>query len=228
MLSEKKARLLAENLAKMMLQYFETSMVSVCIVGSLASGEFIEGKSDLDLVVVLKEDKLENIARSCTEKWIANTEVKYGLEDQIEVFIKIKRNLCPPYNLESQNMFEIARIIYQAVPIAGELNVKDILLPPIKFFEDEYAALKQAFLTQKKSRKLVLKYMRYENLLKKGIVEFNKEKTIGLYFDDDIKAFKAFENIFRNMGEDDLEEQIENWMLKNFFEDFNSYRCDIG
>lgn len=217
MLSEKKARLIAENLAKTMFQKFDESVLSVCIVGSLASGDFVEGKSDLDLVVILKDNEKIDVVRRYVEKWIEDTETSAGLKNQIEVFIKIKKALYPPYNLKKQGMLEIARMIYQAEPIVGNLDMKAIPMPPVKLFEEEYADLKRTFLEQKKNRKLILKYMRYINLLNKGIVEFNKEQTMKIYFEGDSAAYEALQNIFKESEACKLEKRIEEWMLKNFF-----------
>lgn len=174
---------IAHELSSKIYELFSEDILFICLIGSLASGNYIPGKSDIDLKLILKE-RNSLINNQCKDL-IHSYEIYYDLNNLVEIFIDEKKNLFPPYNFKQINLFEIARIKYQAKILIGEFDVQNIPIPSINEFQKSFRLLYENYkknstivLTKSNLKKIVIEIAKYDVLFHYGQIEFDKNIII--------------------------------------------------
>lgn len=128
MISESEAWDTANDFAVEASEVLGSHMVAVVTVGSLPTGGYIPGRSDIDLIVVAKDicpdDLLSEIKRMAERYW-----KKYGFSKGFGGYAIRERDLCPPFGSLQDVVFEILQLKQQGRVILGDLDLSAIPEP---------------------------------------------------------------------------------------------------
>ena len=127
-ISETEAWAIANRFADEAAILLGADLVAVVVVGSLASGRYTAGRSDIDLVVVARND-CDNDAISAISDMAKRYWVETGLKKGFGGYAVRERDLRPPFGVLQDEVFEILQLKRQGRVICGELNLSGISEP---------------------------------------------------------------------------------------------------
>ena len=103
-------------------------LVAVVAVGSLPTGGYVPGRSDIDLIVVAKDacpdGLLPEIEKMAEQYWM-----KYRFRKGFGGYAIRERDLCPPFGNLSDMAYEILQLKRQGRVISGHLDLAAIAEP---------------------------------------------------------------------------------------------------
>lgn len=199
LLSKEKALQIMKQYNDLLMEYQHLGISGVYLVGSLADGNYLPGKSDLDVSVIVKNTcNIEEI-ESISSRIINLLKEKYAISIDFEAFIKKEEMLYPPYIPEKRKTIELMRIKRQAKKLGGCFEENDIPIPETKYFiADEIFSehkLSQKMgknmfddMTEKQLFNYVVDFMRLYNIVYKDICVFNKKEIIATYYGSEDKS----------------------------------------
>lgn len=129
LISEKKARQIAEEFSREVARKIDGHLKAVVVIGSLADGNYKAGKSDTVLIVdddFTREQKIEvkQIAISFRDK--------YGIPKDFGAVVIKETELKPPFEPTQELVPEILRLKRQGVIISGNYVLSNISEPTIE------------------------------------------------------------------------------------------------
>ena len=172
----------------------DSDILALYLIGSLGGGYYRPGQSDIDTVIIVRDDA------AITQKRIDEIANIYWKSYEIpkgfgSIMIRLAE-FSPPYTKSEVEEFEftveIARLKTQSKAVFGEINLDDIKMPSKEDF------IKDAIIMEKWFAKefgypmfdklqitgcvnTILGCLRRYLMIKKGIFEFNKFLTIKTY-----------------------------------------------
>lgn len=103
-------------------------LVAVVVVGSLAAGNYIPGRSDIDIIVVTRDEcpdePITAIAHMAARYW-----KQYGFRKGFGGYGIRLRDLQPPYGILHDEVYEILQLKRRGQVISGYLNLSQIPEP---------------------------------------------------------------------------------------------------
>lgn len=211
-LNKEEALQIMKQYNDLLMKYEHLGILGVYLVGSLADGNYVPGKSDLDVSVIVRNTcNIEEI-KSISSRIIDLLKEKYAISIDFEAFIKKEEMLYPPYIPEKRKTIEIMRIKRQAKKLGGCFEENDIPIPETKYFiADEMLSehkLSQKMeksmfdnMTEKQLFNYVVDFMRLYNIVYKDICVFNKKKIIATYYGSKDESNNKEESIMQEILE---------------------------
>ena len=115
-------------------------LVAVVAVGSLPTGGYVPGRSDIDLIVVAKDacpdGLLREIKKMAEQYWM-----KYRFRKGFGGYAIRERDLCPPFGKLRDMAYEILQLKRQGRVISGHLDLAAIPEPSQEDIKRSLAAL---------------------------------------------------------------------------------------
>ena len=198
LISEEKAMQIMNEYCQLLMEYEELGVLGVFLVGSLADGNYVPGKSDLDVSVVIKNSADIDKIKKISDKIIEILVKKHHISIDFEAFIKKEEMLYEPYYPEQQKTVELMRIRNQAKLLGGSFEQSKIPIPHKSFFiadvryaEDQLIKKNgQDFISNMSAKQkfnYIVNFMRLSNFLNNNEFQFNKKEIIATYFSDEKK-----------------------------------------
>jgi predicted nucleotidyltransferase len=193
-ISEKKALRIVHEFINEITKIKKEEYLAVYLVGSLGGGYYRPGQSDIDTLIIVKDEstvtqiQLDEIAEIYCQK--------YNIPKGFGSIMVYEHELFPPYEKSVSEDFEftveIARLKTQGKLIFGTYDVNNIPMPNReylirdaiimeKWFDKEYGHSMFNKLGITGSINCILGTMRRYLMIEKNIFEFNKFNTIKVY-----------------------------------------------
>ena len=103
-------------------------LVAAVVVGSLASGHYVSGRSDIDIIIVVRDECLDEpiaeIERLADRYW-----KQYGFRKGFGGYAVRQCNLRPPWGSLHNTVYEILQLKRQGRVIRGQLDLNAIPEP---------------------------------------------------------------------------------------------------
>ncbi|MBQ4574600.1 MAG: GNAT family N-acetyltransferase [Clostridia bacterium] len=214
----------------------EDSILAVYLVGSLGGGYYRPGQSDIDTVIIVKDDA--KITQAKMDEIAERYHIKYAIPKGFGSVMIREHELYPPYRKSEDEEFEfgveIARLKVQGKPAwsnyplsAVPMPTKELLIDDARIFENwswrEFSPAHQK-LSMTACVNSILMIMRRYLMIEHGVFEFNKFKIIRTYRSHApaIINEKAFELIERYLySETFCETELD--ALREFHAEINHY-----
>lgn len=223
-ITEEKALVIVKEFLEEILKE-EPGVLALYVIGSLGGGYYRPGQSDIDTVIIVRDDavisqeRMNNIA----EKY----QHKYKVPKGFGSILIHEFELSQPYTKSIVDEFEftieIARLKTQGKAIYGIINLDNIKMPSKDDFIKD-ALIMEHWFTKEYGYPMfdklqitgcvncILGILRRFLIIEKGIFEFNKFKTIEVYLQSNPpivnqKAFDIIRNYLNNeivWDQDDL------------------------
>jgi hypothetical protein len=130
-ISEKRAWEIIDEFVNDLIQLDQNSLLAVYVIGSLGGGYYRPGKSDIDTIVIVKNDAVvtqEEVDRIATGYWH-----KYHIPKGFGSIVAAERDLVPPYqkseDFDFEFSMEIVRLKLQGKAVYGSYDLSKILMP---------------------------------------------------------------------------------------------------
>jgi predicted nucleotidyltransferase len=134
MILENQAWKIAKCFAQDVARLTGEHLIAVSVIGSLASGFYRPGKSDIDTVVILRDDYDDEMVESV--KALAHQySILYNVPKGFGAVIIREQELSPPYDPEREFVPEILRLKRQGIVILGDYNLQSIPEPSQEDFQ---------------------------------------------------------------------------------------------
>jgi predicted nucleotidyltransferase len=103
-------------------------LVAAVVVGSLAAGHYVPGRSDIDIIIVVRDtcpdELIAEITRLADQYW-----KQYGFRKGFGGYAVRRRDLRPPWGLLHDEVYEILQLKRQGRVIWGQLDLSAIPEP---------------------------------------------------------------------------------------------------
>ena len=103
-------------------------ILAIFMIGSLATGQYHPGRSDIDTVIITSDSIPEGLREKLGELRRVYVS-KYNIPKGFGGIILREQDLNPPYDPEKELVPEIYRLLEQGKPIWGEYDVSNIPTP---------------------------------------------------------------------------------------------------
>lgn len=236
-ISEEKAlNIVHEFLAEIL--KVEIGVLALYVIGSLGGGYYRPGQSDIDTVIIVRNDAV------ITQKQIDTIADKYQQKHKVpkgfgSVMIR-ELELSPPYTKSELEEFEftieIARLKTQGKAIYGSINIENIKMPTKDDFIKDALIMEHWFgkefgypmfdkLQITGCVNCILGWLRRYLIIEKNIFEFNKFKTIDVYMRNTppIINEEVFNFIRKKLNDEVVGEQEDLLMLRTCGIKFRDY-----
>ncbi len=196
--------------------------ITIFCVGSLAEDDFRANSSDIDVVVVTKNDTNLNSVKKFSNEIINIIKKKHQTNIEFDAYVKPEKEVFPPYEFGQNQTIEAMRLKKQAKLVKGKFNIDNIPVPT----KDDFLA--DAIMRDKKMQKdigerfideispketinLILEYFRLNLMLSYEQIEFNKTKLIEEYYKKGQINVDTY-NVLKKMrkGEEVSDEELKN------------------
>lgn len=184
-------------------------ILAIYLIGSLGGGYYRAGQSDIDTVIIVKDDSV--ITQEKMDEIADKYQKKYSIPKGFGAIMIYERELFPPYIKSQIEEFEfsieIARLKTQGFLFYGQYNLDSIPMPTKEHLIEDAKIMERWLLSEfgyPMYEKLgitacvncILGAMRRFLMIEKAVFEFNKFKTIKEYLahspeivDEDVFAF---------------------------------------
>jgi len=196
-ISYNKAIDITHEFASEIVSVFNDKIIAVFAIGSLGSDYYRPGQSDIDTAVIVDVPRneiwdIKNYIRSVADKYFE----KYNVPKGFGAIVFSKDQLYPPYIRNEELILEILRLKTQSKIVYGSFNLNDIPFPEIDAIIEDARAFEEWADSMRKNDPYfkindtvslvnsTLMILRRYLLIKCGICEFNKFKTISLYLSE--------------------------------------------
>jgi len=209
----------------------DDGITALYLIGSLGGGYYRPGQSDVDTIIIVRDDaaitqkRMDEIA----EKYCHTYKIPKGFGS---IMIRLSE-LSPPYIKSEIEEFEfsveIARLKTQGKIMFGELNLDDVQMPSREDFIKDALIMEKWFAKEfgyPMFEKLqitgcvntILGLLRRYLMIEKGVFEFNKFLTIESYMRNDppLVDESIFNFIQKNLNEEVVGNDDDLHMLRKF------------
>lgn len=128
LVTEDHARRIANSFAAESRDVLGSHLVAVVAVGSLPTGGYVPGRSDIDLIVVAKDACRDGLLRKI-KKMAEQYWMKYRFRKGFGGYAIRERDLCPPFGMLRDMAYEILQLKRQGRVISGHLDLAAIPEP---------------------------------------------------------------------------------------------------
>jgi len=216
----------------------DDGILALYLIGSLGGGYYRPGQSDIDTVIIVRDDvaitqeRMDEIAK----KYWHTYEIPKGFGS---IMIRLSE-LSPPYIKSEAEDFEftveIARLKTQGKPVYGEINLNSINMPSKEDFIKDALIMEKWFAKEfgdPMFEKLqitgcvntILGCLRRYLMIEKSVFEFNKFLTIDTYLrhDPPFVNEKAFDFIIKKLNDEASGNNDDLQMLRECGTKFRDY-----
>ena len=216
----------------------DEGILALYIIGSLGGGYYRPGQSDIDTIIIVKNEA------AITQERMDEIAAKYGKSYNIPkgfgaVMVRFFE-LSPPYTKSETDEFEfsveIARLKTQGLRIYGEINLDYVKMPSKEDFINDAIIMEKWFLKEFGNPmfdklqisgcvNMILNYIRRYLMIEKHIFEFNKFTTIETYMchEPPMVNKPVFDFIHKNLRDEVAGNGGDLDMLRKCGEQFRAY-----
>lgn len=230
-ISEKKALNIVDEFLNALKSIDNNSILALYLIGSLGGGYYRPGQSDIDTALIIKKNSV--LTQENTDVIAHNYYKKYRVPKGFGAIVVCESELYPPYEKSVKEEFafsyEIARLKIQGKLLYGSYDLNVVPMPTKKqlmkdeiimqkWLNKEFGYLMFDKLSATGCVNCILGSMRTYLMIKHGIFEFNKFKTIKAYMKTSPHVFDYKINDFINgylKGESKVDDVIH-LSLRNF------------
>lgn len=216
----------------------EKGILALYVIGSLGGGYYRPGQSDIDTVIIVRDDAA--ISQAHMDEIAEKYQQRYSVPKGFGSIMMRENELLPPYTKSEIEEFEftveIARLKTQGKAIYGFVNTDDIRMPSKEDFIKDARIMEHWFdkefgypmfdkLQITGCINCILGILRRYLIIEKGIFEFNKFKTIDTYmqYTPPMVNEKMFEFIVKKLNFQVDGDQEDLLMLRAFAVDLRDY-----
>lgn len=134
MIDESQAWGIAASFARSVKKELKSDLLALYIVGSLADGDYIPGRSDIDTILITKHS-LPDWAKEKVEAMAASFKTRYSVPKSIGSVLIEERLLRPPYGADIDLIPEILRLKLQGKVVVGVYNLEKVPMPSRKYID---------------------------------------------------------------------------------------------
>lgn len=106
----------------------DDDVLAVVLIGSLATGAYLPGRSDIDTAVVIRDDAAVEVARS-TRALAEHYRMLYHIPKDFGAVVIRERELIAPFDPERGLASEVLRLKQQGMVLWGEYNLRALPAP---------------------------------------------------------------------------------------------------
>ncbi len=134
MIDESQAWGIAKFFARSVKKKLKSNLLALYTVGSLAEGDYIPGRSDIDTILITKHS-LPDCTKEKVEAMAASFKTRYSIPKSIGSVIIEERLLRHPYGADIDLMPEILRLKLQGKVVVGGYNLEKVPMPFRKYMD---------------------------------------------------------------------------------------------